>query len=484
MIMCHAYFDKIEMPPPICVAGIAIETTNEKAFVQYGVNTMKDSISFFQMPPARRKADADVGKRKRTVTEKGVDQQIGKKKRSTQSGGPTAARQTGSLPQGGRTGAANSRIGIFDVLQSTRLDNTDNETVQSTSHGDAIPTVETGSSPQNSGDVSANAMMAVLQEMKIMTNSMKSLTEQMNKQQLEIENLRSKHNSATETNASQDVSQTDDLEEGEIISDVINSIHTQSNNGSIAESAMPRKLITAGMPLGANVSQKIKMDIWSDKYVDLATLLDSHESTSHTIQFDPENGGLKVDKKSKHIDNIDDWSIAFDTYLSIYIEKEENTRHARDMIQYAQEIVSLAKDQYDWLYYDRQYRMDRAANPNPDPWGTLNQYVYNKVTRKGKIGTLFRPYSAKNNFGHDSTKIPKGYCFSFHTQGKRCMQNPCSYKHTCHKCNHAYPHPSFKCRQENYRTSTYYNDRYNKQQYKPDTYKYNSTYNTAYTRRR
>ena len=35
----------------------------------------------------------------------------------------------------------------------------------------------------------------------------------------------------------------------------------------------PRKMMTAGMPLGHSLPQKVKDDIWADKYIDLAVLL-------------------------------------------------------------------------------------------------------------------------------------------------------------------------------------------------------------------
>ncbi len=47
-------------------------------------------------------------------------------------------------------------------------------------------------------------------------------------------------------------------------------------------------------------------------------------------------------------------------------------------------------------------------------------------------------------FGSPTSSVPPGFCYDFHTQGKRCIKPICSFRHQC-PCGRG-PHPVFMCR--------------------------------------
>ena len=125
------------------------------------------------------------------------------------------------------------------------------------------------------------------------------------------------------------------------------------------------------------------------------------------------------------------------------------------MLQYAQEVESLARDGFDWYTYDRAYRIDRGNQPNPPCWSVTNQKLYNLITRKGsnKKAHNFRHQENLNrpqsSFSSQKTQqvptTPATYCFAFHSPNKRCSRYPCGYNHECHICKSG-THPAYRCR--------------------------------------
>ena len=215
------------------------------------------------------------------------------------------------------------------------------------------------------------------------------------------------------------------------------------------------------MTIGSHVSEKIKQDIWHDGYVDLTQLLPHSDSSAgkSRMMVDHLTQDLVVDKQNKKISTLDEWKQAFDTLIAIYTQIEVNQGQISHMLTYSQEVQGLARNGFDWFTYDQQYRMDRAANSSPPPWSTLNQVVYNYVVCK-KISTpsFSGGQSKYDRPNHGSAhRIPKSYCFAYHTEGKRCSRHPCGYNHKCYKCKSA--HPAFRCRRESgYQSREPYHD--------------------------
>ena len=234
----------------------------------------------------------------------------------------------------------------------------------------------------------------------------------------------------------------------------------------------PRKMMTAGMPLGHSLPQKVKDDIWADKYIDLAVLLYPDTTVSYGVQLSGEVGDgqevpgeLKFTPHKKRITTINEWSKAFSTYISVYIQKPGREGLATELLTYMAEVQSIAEDGLDWAMYDEQYRRERASSKAPFSWATVNQTLHNKIMRKRPI-TVVSPtpsrasaFSSPNpnlsgppgrkNFRNQAGGIPTGFCFAFHSPGKYCSKSPCTYKHTCFKCKGGKSHPQFLCKIKN-----------------------------------
>ena len=150
----------------------------------------------------------------------------------------------------------------------------------------------------------------------------------------------------------------------------------------------PRPMITAGMPLGHSLPEKLKQDIWDDKFIDMAALLYPVTHTTYGVQLsgDLENGQglgeIQLTHQRKKISSISDWSKAFSTFISVYIQKPGREGDATQLLTYMAEIQSIAEDGLDWFMYDDLYRRDRASTKNPPSWATVNQTLHNKIMRK------------------------------------------------------------------------------------------------------
>ena len=218
-----------------------------------------------------------------------------------------------------------------------------------------------------------------------------------------------------------------------------------------------RTLITAGMPLGHLLSAKIKQDIWDDKFVDMAALLypDTHTS-SYGVQFagdlasEQGHGELRFAPRKKVI-TINDWVKAFQIYMAVYIQKPGREACAPELLTYMAEIQSIAEDGLDWALYDDQYRRDRASNLSPPPWSAVNQPLHNVIMRKRNSGMPPGQAQQKPSTGnfcnnHNTSSIPVGFCYAYHSRTRRCEKVNCPFKHQCFTCNHPRHHPVFTCR--------------------------------------
>ena len=74
-------------------------------------------------------------------------------------------------------------------------------------------------------------------------------------------------------------------------------------NSDTAKEPRPRVLLSSGMPLGFTVPHKLKLDIWAENYVDLASLLWADTTTNYTICLDAEKNRWSIyspAKKANH----------------------------------------------------------------------------------------------------------------------------------------------------------------------------------------
>lgn len=248
-----------------------------------------------------------------------------------------------------------------------------------------------------------------------------------------------------------DTEDSDDSQDGESIHTV--STDSDGESDSLGAVSSERSLITAGMPLGSTVERKIQQDIFDDKFVELGSLLTRQEGRTQQSDYDmvflPEKGKFKVNKNVKHVSDIKDWAQAFDIFISIAGSRKPSW--VSDLFTYKYEVLGLADAGLDWLYYDRHYRMERAAakaaGQSPPGWDTLNQQLYNHVLKQGKVSHFRGKSDEPVKTASDTPRysIPKSYCFAFHSTGRRCTKYRCGYDHTCYQCKRS-AHPAYMCR--------------------------------------
>ena len=224
-----------------------------------------------------------------------------------------------------------------------------------------------------------------------------------------------------------------------------------SNQPSSTPSAMHdpihRQVISGGVTLGYGVDLKLKCLIWQNAFVDLSELLYPEKTAGHYYVTDPKSGEKVLAREKRYIRHIGDWNRAFLHFMAVYNLhpfKPDDLKliEANDMITYMHEINVIAEGGADFKFYDEKFRIDRARAVDPCPWSTFRADLAFKATQN----YFWRPpfHSISNPRSAPPSPIPRGFCFAFHSQGKRCWNNSCSFSHNC-PCGKG-RHTLFSCR--------------------------------------
>ena len=235
--------------------------------------------------------------------------------------------------------------------------------------------------------------------------------------------------------------------------------------------------------LDRRIPPSVMQDIWEDKFIDLEILLDKQDDPTaplalKTIQTQNFGEVLQVikPKPPKGITNIDQWSFAFDIFMSMYTRKYFHETH--NLLTYSNKIKELAQKGGDFLRYDVEFRKSRSRYGTPweipdlELWidckqaGLTNQVINiinslnNNISPNlsahpptqptsslpSIIPSLTTPISSLPSLNPDPNKFkhPSGACYTFHNKG-RCGRVPCSYSHLCYNqgCNES--HSVFTC---------------------------------------
>ena len=230
------------------------------------------------------------------------------------------------------------------------------------------------------------------------------------------------------------------LPSGQKILDSDDEIDDSDNEGECSvQFNKQRPVFSGGLTVSQTVPQKIKIKIWQHKYIEFCELLNPHNMPqSYTVSLNAnsllsEKPALTFQHKDKKQLGEFEWNQAWDTYMSIYLKKYPE--QLDQMLTYHQHIQRMMARQANWRTYDYHFRVDRE----------YVQFTWDTVRADLEWEAyLFRP---SNKFQSNSTKsyntststIPKGYCFSYNTFGKRCTREKCSFKHLCPECNNRHP---------------------------------------------
>ena len=234
------------------------------------------------------------------------------------------------------------------------------------------------------------------------------------------------------------------------VANLIQSIFQGNQGEPVREGDINNEFIPVsdGIPLGAEVSAKIKSKIWEDEFFDLRLLLPNQAEEPLSVTIESQTISLKQGNKPRHPLSIYQWTDAFHTFICIYLEKHPN--EAANLLKYCHIIRDIHKcaDDQAWRSYDESFRRLRQTSKLPwqKPVEELRMKAISGLFRKAPREN-FRGRSNQFRFGGKSTKHK--FCFAFN-KGERCNAQTCQYLHACSICRNA--HPKTSCRQNGHST--------------------------------
>ena len=215
-----------------------------------------------------------------------------------------------------------------------------------------------------------------------------------------------------------------------------------------------------GKLLDRRVNDKVKKDIWENKYVDLHLLLpqdDKEECSPILAPGKPgEHAKWQEPKITKGKLSIDEWCQAFCVYISVYTRKFNESTPG--LMAYYNKVQSLAAKGGNFIYYDQEFRVAREQEGIPwhvpllDLWMEclpLQETVSEQATVSKQVNNSynnnFRPSKVSGGSNKKQFHHPKGYCYNFHNTGKCSKGSDCRFSHQCWVPSCQGRHPVFKC---------------------------------------
>ena len=190
---------------------------------------------------------------------------------------------------------------------------------------------------------------------------------------------------------------------------------------------------SVSIPLHATVSQKIKEKIWSNEFVDLATVFDQDIRFPSDISLNFNSSGASViTNPLRRFISIEQWTDVFAKYASVVRVKYPESAEA--LAKYSDTVRSIAKSNGNWHYYDTQFLKLRQATDMP--WDLIQHELYFRSLNQKQS------FRKRQDFPNSSPPIaPRKFCFKFN-KGDHCAR--CSFQHACSFCG-GNNHPVFRC---------------------------------------
>lgn len=212
-------------------------------------------------------------------------------------------------------------------------------------------------------------------------------------------------------------------------------------------------LIKNTLPLGFNVSDKVKKEIWTDNYVDLISLLPNfNDEDDDDVLFKTRAVKISTNSKPRQFLTIHQWTAAFDIFMSLYYIKYPDS--ILSLIKYAYNVRAMSK-QFGFNIarsYDETFRRVRKmmhfdwAVVNDELWRTAfyenSSSQTSTINRTGKhVGST--PFPKRAQQQHNP--FPIGYCWAYCKTGGCSNISFCRLKHQCVQC--AKKHATVTCRE-------------------------------------
>ena len=176
------------------------------------------------------------------------------------------------------------------------------------------------------------------------------------------------------------------------------------------------------MPIGAQVSPKIKVKIWANEFVEFGLLINpSVGDTRYQLSINQNDNSVPTlsqepSSRIKHINTIDLWTSAFQIFVGVYTNKFP--QEAPSLMKYGEVVRDLAARGRNWRFYDTQFRSLRQSNVPGMPWGTTHWELWIRAQNM-KPNTQARPNSSPASTVQLGPFAPPGYCRRYH-KGFKC----------------------------------------------------------------
>ena len=155
-----------------------------------------------------------------------------------------------------------------------------------------------------------------------------------------------------------------------------------------------------------------------------------------------ENCVIKVSKKahsSTSITDIEQWSTAFSTYMSIFIRKFP--LRSQEFLQYMSIIRYAAQSHkgLGWCIYDFKFRQ-KASLDKSLVWSRINQQLWLMIftVAPSVLREEYPLFSKVPRVSVSAGAAPRGTCINFNRTGS-CLREPCAFRHVCNKCGGSHP---------------------------------------------
>lgn len=214
-----------------------------------------------------------------------------------------------------------------------------------------------------------------------------------------------------------------------------------------AESARRVTGVSFASPFQDIPAQYIK-EIQSGEFFELSKLLPKNLSLydeGDNLVLSLENSVVKVSRKSKptastSITNIEQWTTAFTSYMSVLIHKFPT--RSQELLQYASLIRYAARVHrgLGWAIYDFKFRQKASVNKSLD-WSLVDNQLWLTIFTVSPA-VLNEEYPLfSNGPQHSAYKKGgdnRGTCNPYNRYGT-CSRDPCHFRHVCNKCSGSHP---------------------------------------------
>lgn len=129
--------------------------------------------------------------------------------------------------------------------------------------------------------------------------------------------------------------------------------------GQLTPTTPLSQLVTPPLPTSTANAVKLAERIWRREFIDMHELSPTRLGASEPTLYDLLS--QEKAKKQKHINNIDEWVICFNTYISVVALREP--QRVPDLLAYSSLIVQASRDYAGtpWQAYDTHFRKQAAA---------------------------------------------------------------------------------------------------------------------------